>query len=130
MQCLVIYDIPNDAVRTKLADICLDYGLLRIQYSSFLGELSYARQNELLAKLKRRLGKREGNIQMYPVCDKDIKLRKVVVVEAEAKDVPPDSGAAKSLVKKARAKVKDTPPDSGAAKSLVKKARAKGNPNG
>lgn len=100
MQCLVIYDIPNDAVRTKLGEICLDYGLLRIQYSSFLGELSYSRQNELLAKLTRRLGKREGNIQMYPLCDKDIKLRKVVLVVAEV--------VIEADGKKAKVKVKGT----------------------
>ncbi|PZS04559.1 MAG: CRISPR-associated endonuclease Cas2 [Candidatus Chloroheliales bacterium] len=103
MQCLVIYDIPNDAVRTKLGEICLDYGLLRIQYSSFLGELSYSRQNELLAKLTRRLGKREGNIQMYPLCDKDIKLRKVVLVVAEV--------VIEADGKKAKVKVKGTKKD-------------------
>jgi CRISPR-associated protein Cas2 len=102
MQCLVIYDIPNDAVRTKLGEICLDYGLLRIQYSSFLGELSYSRQNELLAKLKRWLGKREGNIQMYPLCDKDIKLRKVVLVEAEAKEIKAETKETKVKVRGAK----------------------------
>jgi len=83
MRCLVIYDIPKDGLRQKLADICLDYGLERIQYSSFLGELSYSRQAEILAKLKRKLGKNAGNIQVYPICDKDIKLRREIKVKGE-----------------------------------------------
>ena len=40
MRYLLIYDIAHDGVRTKVADVCLDYGLQRIQYSAFLGELS------------------------------------------------------------------------------------------
>ncbi|RMF86962.1 MAG: CRISPR-associated endonuclease Cas2, partial [Nitrospinota bacterium] len=27
MKCLLIYDIPDDRIRTKIADFCLDYGL-------------------------------------------------------------------------------------------------------
>ena len=40
MQSLLIYDIPDDRARQKIADACLDYGLQRIQYSAFLGELT------------------------------------------------------------------------------------------
>jgi hypothetical protein len=40
MQSLLIYDIPDDRARQKVADACLDYGLERIQYSAFLGELT------------------------------------------------------------------------------------------
>jgi len=46
MQCLVVYDIPDDRVRGKVADICLDYGLDRIQYSAFLGDLQRTHQEE------------------------------------------------------------------------------------
>jgi hypothetical protein len=34
-RCLVVYDISNDAIRGKVADDCLDYGLSRIQPSAF-----------------------------------------------------------------------------------------------
>jgi CRISPR-associated protein Cas2 len=37
---LVIYDIPHDGTRGKVADMCLDYGLDRIQYSAFTGQLT------------------------------------------------------------------------------------------
>ena len=36
---LLVYDIPDDRKRTKIADACLDYGLDRIQFSAFLGWL-------------------------------------------------------------------------------------------
>jgi len=76
---LVIYDIPDDKLRAKVADICLDYGLDRIQYSAFLGEMNHNRREELLQKIKRQIGKKEANVQLFPICDKDVRLRKVVV---------------------------------------------------
>lgn len=81
MKCLLIYDVPDDRLRTKLADICLDYGLERIQYSAFFGELSHNRQGEILQKMKRRIGKRAANVQIFPVCERDLGLRKQIVNE-------------------------------------------------
>lgn len=70
MRYLLIYDIAHDGTRTKIADACLDYGLERIQYSAFLGELSKVHQRELLSKIKRRLGKQSANIQVFPLDEK------------------------------------------------------------
>jgi CRISPR-associated protein Cas2 len=71
MNCLLIYDIPDDRRRTKIADACLDYGLDRIQYSAFTGDISRNLQEELFQKVVRLLGKKPGNIQLIPVCGKD-----------------------------------------------------------
>lgn len=71
MNCLLVYDIPDDRARTKIADFCLDYGLDRIQYSAFVGNLSRTHQEELMLKIKKRLGKKAGNIQLFPICGKD-----------------------------------------------------------
>ena len=84
MRCLLVYDIPDDNTRTRVADICLDYGLDRIQYSSFLGDLARTHQEELMMKLAKRLGKRPGNIQLFPICETDWRQRKVILVEAKA----------------------------------------------
>jgi len=78
MRCLVIYDIPDDAKRTKVADACLDYGLDRIQYSAFLGTLSAGHQDELMLKLKKTLGRKAGNIQLFPLCAKDWQARQTI----------------------------------------------------
>ena len=83
MKCLLIYDVPDDGLRAKIADICLDYGLQRIQYSAFFGELSPSRQGEILQKMRRRIGQREANVQLYPVCERDLGLCRRIVVQKE-----------------------------------------------
>lgn len=75
---LLVYDIPDDRKRTKIADACLDYGLDRVQFSAFLGWLLPTQQEELFLKLKKILGKKQGNIQMFPLCAEDWKKRKVI----------------------------------------------------
>ena len=86
VKCLLVYDIPDDNTRTKVADICLDYGLDRIQYSSFLGDLERTHQEELMMKLAKRLGKKPGNIQLFPICETDWRARKVILREVKADD--------------------------------------------
>ena len=75
MRVLLVYDIPHDRTRTKVADICLDYGLERIQYSAFMGTLQRVYQEEMITKIRKRLGKRPGKIQLFPLCDKDWQVR-------------------------------------------------------
>ncbi len=84
MQCLVVYDIPDDAKRGKIADVCLDYGLDRIQYSTFAGQLGMTYQDELLVKLKNTLGQVPGKIMLLGICQRDWQARNEVVVEAAA----------------------------------------------
>ncbi|MEW6228934.1 MAG: CRISPR-associated endonuclease Cas2 [Bacillota bacterium] len=89
MHTLVIYDIPSTKIRTKIAEACLDYGLDRIQWSAFLGDINHNRREELEAKLKKVLGRRAGNIQLIPVCEKDLGLR--VIIEVRKEDERKDS---------------------------------------
>lgn len=79
MKTLVIYDIPDDKTRNKIGNACKDYGLERIQYSAFLGEINHNRRDELFQRLRRTLGREVGNIQVYPLCDKDIKLKRAII---------------------------------------------------
>lgn len=78
MISLIIYDIPSDKLRSKIADICQDYGLDRIQFSAFLGEINHNRREELLQRIKRQIGKDQANVQLFPICDKDVRLRKII----------------------------------------------------
>jgi CRISPR-associated protein Cas2 len=80
VQCLVVYDISDDTRRAKVADACLDYGLDRIQFSAFLGDLAATHQEELMLRLKTVLGKKAGNIQMFPICARDWASRKVIAI--------------------------------------------------
>lgn len=81
MRCLVVYDIPDDRIRNRVAECCLDYGLDRIQYSAFLGNLTRTHQEELMLRVRKVLGKREGKIQMFVFCEKDWALRLEVIQE-------------------------------------------------
>lgn len=74
MQTILIYDIPEDRLRDRIAEVCKDYGLARIQWSAFMGSLNHNRREELEQRLRRTLGSKDGNIQLYPICDKDLHL--------------------------------------------------------
>lgn len=78
MQCLVIYDISSDRIRQKVADHCLDYGLERIQYSAFMGNLSATHQTELYRVLQRALGKGRGRIQIMPLDSRSYSARRLL----------------------------------------------------
>ena len=83
MRCLLIYDISHDGIRAKVADACLDYGLERIQYSAFMGELSWIHQKELLLQIKRRIGKHDANVQLFPLDEKSWTSRRVIEQKSE-----------------------------------------------
>jgi CRISPR-associated protein Cas2 len=85
MRYLLIYDISHDGTRHKVAEACLDYGLQRIQYSAFLGQLAQAHQRELLLKIKERLGDHGANIQLYALDEKAWASRKVIDFEEKVK---------------------------------------------
>ncbi|MGI8553947.1 MAG: CRISPR-associated endonuclease Cas2 [Dehalococcoidia bacterium] len=70
---LLIYDIPSDRLRTKVATACLDYGLERVQYSAFQGALTRNRQEELLQRIRRIMGPHAVNVQLMPLCEKDLR---------------------------------------------------------
>jgi CRISPR-associated protein Cas2 len=82
MPVLVIYDIPHDGTRTKVANECLDYGLDRIQYSAFTGELSRTHQEELLLRIKRRVGKRAAKVYVVAIAS-DEWARRLVLEQTE-----------------------------------------------
>ena len=72
---LLIYDIVKDRTRAKIADACLDYGLDRVQFSAFLGQLSRNQQEELMLCIKDLLGNGPGKVELIPISEKDWKNR-------------------------------------------------------
>jgi CRISPR-associated protein Cas2 len=70
---VLIYDVENDRLRTRTSEVCLDYGLQRIQYSAFFGKLNRNRRQELALKLKSEIGEGSARIRMIPVCEDDLK---------------------------------------------------------
>jgi CRISPR-associated protein Cas2 len=70
---VLIYDIENDRLRTRASEICLNYGLDRIQFSAFFGKLNRNRRQELALKLQNELGDESARIRIIPVCEEDLK---------------------------------------------------------
>jgi len=78
MKAVLIYDISCDRVRAKVADACLDYALARIQYSAFFGEISANHLEELLQRIHRLIGKTAARVEVFPLCEKDLRLRRTL----------------------------------------------------
>src|SRR5208283_589575 len=70
---LLIYDIENDRLRGRVADVCFDYGLERIQFSAFFGKLNRNRRQELALRMQAEIGDQSGRVRLVPVCEQDIK---------------------------------------------------------
>ena len=69
---VLIYDIENDRLRARVADVCLDYGLVRIQFSAFFGKLNRNRRQELALRVQNELGDESGRVRIIPVCEQDL----------------------------------------------------------
>jgi CRISPR-associated protein Cas2 len=82
----LFYDIIDDRIRNKVVKVCKDYGLERIQFSGFQGELNRNRRSELYLRLKQTLGSHAGKILILPVCEKDMKDRREIIVLEDETD--------------------------------------------
>jgi CRISPR-associated protein Cas2 len=80
-QCLLLYDIPNDRVRQRVADACLDYGLARIQFSAFAGVLSRTHQRALFVEITQRVGRNGADIQLIVLPDDAWSTRRIIAQE-------------------------------------------------
>ena len=78
VRTILIYDIPDDKKRKKIAEACKDYGLHRIQWSAFTGRLNRNLREELMLRLDKILGEEEGDIKLFPICNKDLKQKQEI----------------------------------------------------
>ena len=74
----IIYDIGDDTSRTKVAKICKQYGLTRVQYSAFLGRLEKSRLDELGERFKELIDEDEDSVYIFPFCQEDFRNIKMV----------------------------------------------------
>jgi len=78
MLTLTIYDISDDRRRTALSKMLQDYGLHRIQYSGYLGDLN-ANDREILSKEVGKFVESEtDSVYIIPLCDRDAKTCRIV----------------------------------------------------
>ncbi|MCX9013149.1 MAG: CRISPR-associated endonuclease Cas2 [Candidatus Methanoperedens sp.] len=70
MNCLVVYDITDDGQRKKLATMLQTYGLARIQYSAFRGELNANDRAVLAKRVSQFVNEEHDSIFIIPLCDR------------------------------------------------------------
>jgi len=74
MKVLVVYDISNDNLRNKVAEILKDFGLMRIQKSAFIGYLTSEERKDLEKILSKKKLEENDRIDIFPICDRDLKM--------------------------------------------------------
>jgi len=80
MQFLVTYDIPQEYnnIRTRVARILKSWGLERIQYSVFMGDLTRNEAETVALYIKDTLKEIPADIRMIPICKNC--LREIIIV--------------------------------------------------
>lgn len=81
---IVLYDVPHDRARTKVSDACLNFGLVRFQYSAFEGSLTRNRREELALVLAGLIKDCGGRLRLMPVCAEDVAAAINVEIEPPA----------------------------------------------
>jgi CRISPR-associated protein Cas2 len=66
---LVIYDISDDRLRLKVAEVLKNYGLKRIQKSAFIGYLTRSRLSSLVVDVRAIVV--DDNLKIFPLCGID-----------------------------------------------------------
>jgi len=74
----VIYDIADDKIRTRVAKICKEYGLYRVQKSAFLGDINKNQKDELLLRCKEITDTETDSVYIFPMCDDDFRKVKMI----------------------------------------------------
>lgn len=88
MKLFVIYDIDDDRARTKVAAACKDYGLRRVQFSTFFGDLNRNRQEELMQRIRRIATTDDAYVLLVPTCERDLAAI-LEVGTPRSKEAPP-----------------------------------------
>lgn len=79
MQTLVIYDVADVGLRNRVIEVLEDYGLERIQYSAFVGDLSYNRREEMCQRLEDTVADGAARVHVVTLCDRDYRsIREII----------------------------------------------------
>lgn len=74
----IIYDIVEDAARTKVAKCCKEAGLYRVQKSAFLGTIARNRLDELRLHIESLTDAAVDSVYIFPMCRED--FRKTILL--------------------------------------------------
>jgi CRISPR-associated protein Cas2 len=72
MLYLVTYDVPEqyNPIRTRIAAVLKNYGLERLQFSVFIGELTPNQAETVSLHINDILGRIEADVRMFPICER------------------------------------------------------------
>lgn len=74
----IIYDISDDKIRNKIAKLCKDKGLYRVQKSAFLGTINKNQLDELSIVCDDIIDQETDSVYIFPMCRDD--FRKVILL--------------------------------------------------
>jgi len=84
---LVFFDISDDKLRNRIGEICKDFGLIRIQYSGFMGRLIKNKREELCYKIMNTIKDEKAMVLIQPVCEKCLEST-FVIGELKKNEIP------------------------------------------
>ena len=64
----VIYDISENRYRSRVAKICKNYGLFRVQKSAFLGDLNRNESDSLTLECEAIIDESDS-VYVFPMCE-------------------------------------------------------------
>ncbi len=74
----VVYDIADNSTRTKVARICLDKGLYRVQKSVFLGTLNANERDSLAIECEEIIDPAVDSVYVFPMDDESFRKVKLL----------------------------------------------------
>ncbi len=85
MHYIAVYDISSDALRNKISSRMKDYGLERIQYSTFEGPLSRYALRSLHTDMRKLLndGEETDSVIIFPLCNSCFSNRVLIGAQKE-----------------------------------------------
>jgi len=69
----MIYDISVNKSRSKIAKLCKEAGLYRVQKSVFLGAIERNRLDELTMQIEELIDEDTDSVYVFPLCQTDFK---------------------------------------------------------
>ena len=64
----VIYDISENRIRSRVAKLCKNYGLFRVQKSAFLGDLNHSESDSLALECQEAI-EQSDSVYVFPMCE-------------------------------------------------------------
>jgi len=78
LRTLVFYDLSDDKRRSRLRDHLRSYGLRRIQYSGFIGDINPHDRHLLAIEVRKFIREERESVYIVPLCNRCVRLCKII----------------------------------------------------